>query len=165
MAISRNELERLYCACQQQLFTCALVITHSAVTAEDAVHEAFCRILGQDCEPANLKAYVFRSVRNAAISQLRRKSRSDQSLPETIFDPHPSPEETEEELEFGRCILQMLERLSPDERETVVHHLYGELTFQEIAKVRQRPLGTVTSWYRRGLEKLQRDLEVSHESV
>lgn len=165
MPIGRDELENLYCGCRQQLFTCALVVTRSADLAEDAVHEAFCRILGHQCEVQNLKAYVFRAVRNAAVSQIRRKGATSSYVPESIFDPAPAPELAAEASEFQQQVVRLLETLSADERETVVQHLYGELTFQEIATVRERPLGTVTSWYRRGLEKLQRDLEVTRESV
>ncbi len=54
-----GELERLYCQCRRQLFTCALVITRSPACAEDTVHEAFCRLFRQDQQPDDLKAYVF----------------------------------------------------------------------------------------------------------
>ena len=71
MPFERRELERLYRECGQQLFTCALAITCSPSRAEDAVHDAFCRLLrGQAAtgtEAADLKAYAFRAVRNAAI--------------------------------------------------------------------------------------------------
>jgi len=49
--------------------------------------------------------------------------------------------------------------LSEDESETIVQHLYGNLTFREIAEIREAPLGTITSWYQRGLEKLRAELE------
>ena len=165
MPISRDQLELLYCNCRQQLFTCAFVITGSPDLAEDAVHEAFCTMCGRDCDPADLKAYVFRVVRNAAITQVRRKARSDESLCESVFDTSRQPDLAVEETEFQQRIVGMLTKLNDDERETIIQHLFGELTFEEIAVVRERPLGTVTSWYRRGLQKLQRDLEVTHGSV
>jgi len=161
VSMSRDELEQLYSGCAQQLFTCALVITCSPVQAEDAVHEAFCRLLRRRVAPADLKAYVFRVVRNAAIDQIRRRASSLDSLPDAIFDASPPPSELAEEREFKQQIVELLQSMSADERETIVQHLYGELTFQEIATVRQRPLGTVTSWYRRGIEKLHREMEVT----
>jgi DNA-directed RNA polymerase specialized sigma24 family protein len=45
--------------------------------------------------------------------------------------------------------------ISPDERETIVLKIYDDFTFQEIADLRDVPLPTVASWYRRGLEKLK----------
>ena len=48
-----------------------------------------------------------------------------------------------------------LQMLSPDEHETIVLKIYSDLTFQQIADLRQVPLPTVASWYRRGIDKLR----------
>ena len=53
--------------------------------------------------------------------------------------------------------------LSDDERETVMEHLVAGLTFREIAELRGRPIGTVGTWYRRGIEKLRRNLRQHDE--
>ena len=50
-------------------------------------------------------------------------------------------------------------RLTKDQRETIVQHAYGGLTFQEISDVREIALGTVVSWYRRWLQKMRETLE------
>ncbi len=165
MPSQRSDLERLYSECRQQLFTCALAITFSPARAEDAVHDAFCQILrrqtvNESVATVDLKAYAFRAVRNAAVDQVRRRVRSPEPLPEFVFDPNPGPAVSTEEADLCRQVVELMQRLSPDERETIVQHLYGELTFQEIATVRDAPLGTVVSWYRRGLGKLRQKLEV-----
>src|SRR3972149_2821310 len=154
--IPSREVEELYCRCSQQLFICALAITGSAAGAEDAVHDAFCRMLRSERQAGDLKAYVFRVVRNAAIDLVRRRVVANEPLPEFVFDPHPQPEMLAEDAEFQQQVEVLLKELTADEREPIVEHLYGGLTFQEIALVRGAPLGTVTSWYRRGLEKLRR---------
>lgn len=161
----RGDLEKLYRECRQQLFTCALVITRSAARAEDAVHDAFCGLLGGNCRPDDLKAYAFRAVRNAALDQVRRRANADRPLSDFVFDPAAPPGESAEDAEFHQRVAESLLRLSADERETVVQHLYGELTFQQIATVRDAPLGTVVSWYRRAIEKLRAKLEVVDGSL
>ena len=161
MASRYADLERLYCEYRQQLFTCAIAITRSAAGAEDAVHDAFCNVLRQDQQPDDLKAYVFRAVRNAALDHGRRNAGRDLPLPDFIFDLKAQPAQSAEDAEFRQRVAESLLKLSADERETVVQHLYGELTFQEIASIRDAPLGTVVSWYRRGLEKLRTQLEVT----
>ena len=155
----RREMERIYDEHGRQLFTFALSVTCRADLAEDAIHEAFCRGLRLTQAPRNVKAYMFRSVRNAAIDQLRRQSRTS-SLPEDyIFDSSAGPSELAGQRQFSRRVAQALLKVSEDERETIVQHLYADLTFQEIADLRDRPLGTITSWYRRGLSKLKEHLE------
>lgn len=159
MAPLNGKLDQLYGDCRQQLFTCALAITRSADRAEDAIQEAFCRLFRLSDQPENLKAYVFRSVRNAAIDQIRRNPAPVETIPEFIFDLRPGPPEAAAEDEFRRRVAEALMTLSGDESETIVQHVYGNLTFREIAEVRDTPLGTVTSWYQRGLKKLRAELE------
>jgi len=159
MRTIRSEMERIYDRYGPQFFTCALAITRCPNLAEDAVHEAFCRGFRLARTPQNIKAYMFRSVRNAAIDQLRPRRRMS-SLPEDyIFDSSPDPVEIAEQNQFRRQVAKAMLKLSQDERETIVEHLYGDLTFQEIADIRERPLSTITSWYRRGLTKLKQYME------
>jgi RNA polymerase sigma-70 factor (ECF subfamily) len=156
-------LDQVYSECRQQLFTCALAITRCPDTAEDAIQEAFHRLFRLDTRPRNVKAYVFRAVRNAAIDQVRKNSPPVNAIPEFvldfIFDPRLGPADAAMDKEFQRRVAETLMGLAEDERETIVQHLYGNLTFREIADVRDAPLGTVTSWYQRGLEKLRARLE------
>jgi RNA polymerase sigma-70 factor (ECF subfamily) len=94
VALDRGELERLYGEYRQQLFTCALAITCSPARAEDAVHDAFCRMLRRrravdDAAAVDLKAYVFRAVRNAAVDQLRRRGPPPPPKPPFVFFQRP----------------------------------------------------------------------------
>jgi RNA polymerase sigma-70 factor, ECF subfamily len=154
-----NAVEHLYRENRQRLFTCAMAITRRSDLAEDAVQEAFCRLVRTSVEPENMKAYVFRAVRNAAIDQKRKRGPTTGIEPEFIFDPRPNPCETAVAAEFRRRAAEALQELSTDECETIVEHLYGSLSFREIAEIREVPLGTVAAWYRRGLDKLRTQLE------
>jgi len=144
---------------QRELFSCAIAITRSPDRAEDAIQEAFVRLFRSRLRPRNLKAYVFRAVRNAALDQLRRDGSFSDKLTDIdlagLFDPEPGPEDSAVGREFQRHVAMALASLSPNERETIVNHLYGGLTFREISKVQDAPLGTVTAWYRRGLERMR----------
>lgn len=159
MRTLNGALERIYLEYRQQLFTCAVGITRCPGRAEDAIQEAFCRLFRLDSKPRHLKAYVFRTVRNAAIDQVRRNPAPGDELKELIFDPGAGPRDRAADNEFKRRAAEALLTLSEDERETIVEHIYGNLTFREIARVREAPLGTVTAWYRRGLKKLRDRLE------
>ena len=159
MRTIRRKMERIYDRYGPQFFTCALAITRSPELAEDAVHEAFCRGLRLTKTPENVKAYMFRSVRNAAIDQLRRRSRTTSLLEDYVFDSSAGPDELAEQRQFRQQVAKALLTLSEDERETIVQHIYAGLTFQEIADVRERPLGTVASWYRRGLARMKKCME------
>ena len=127
--------------------------------AEDAIHEAFCKGLRLNEIPRNLKAYMFKSVRNASIDQLRKRKRTSILPEDYIFDTSMNPGELAEASQFKSKVVEVLLKLSGDERETIVKHLYADLTFQEIADLRARSIGTVASWYRRGIGKMKKYME------
>lgn len=153
-----SALERVFREHSQQLFISALAVTGCPERAEDAVQEAFYRLFRLQHRPRRLKAYVFRSVRNAALDQLEQNPPISIEDDEYIFDPSEGPADTAQESEFKRKAAKAMKTLSDDERQTVVTHLYADLTFREIAKVRDISINTVWSWYRRGMQKLRRQL-------
>ena len=155
----RLELQKIYDEYARQFFTCALAITRSRESAEDAIHDAFCRSFRLKESPRNLKAYMFRSVRNAAIDQRRKQARIVSMSDEYIFNSTVGPQQLLEQKLTKKQLANALLELSDDERETIVQHLYADLTFREISQLRSRPMGTITSWYHRGLSKLRQRLE------
>lgn len=119
------------------------------------MHEAFCRLLRAQEIPRNLKGYVFRSVRNAAVDLVRRNSPLIGTETDYIFNSSDDPRKLAEAREFQQRVAEGLLMLGEDERETIIQHLHAELTFREIAEMCDCPIGTVTSWYRRGLARLR----------
>ena len=154
-----SELEAVYEQSGPRLYACALAVTGCGGLAEDAVHNAFHRCLRLTRRPDHLQAYLFRSVRNATIDLMRRQNRSVPITADMVFECAPSQHRQLEKTELLDRVSKALTDLTDDERETIVQHLVAELTFQEIAEVQDRPLGTVTSWYRRGLKKLKTQLK------
>ena len=65
-------LRAFYVENRQQLYTYALSFTRQREAAEDAIHQAFQRLLRQEELVDDLRPYVFRCVRNAAFDGLRR---------------------------------------------------------------------------------------------
>jgi RNA polymerase sigma-70 factor (ECF subfamily) len=147
-------LRAFYVGNRQQLYTYAVSITKSREAAEDAIQGVFEKLLRGATLPADLRPYVFRSVRNAALDGWRRAKVRHDSLFETaasiaVTKPETPPQSRADDLQT------LLLHLSDDEREAIVLKIYSGLTFQQIAQMRDVPLPTVASWYRRGLEQLQ----------
>jgi RNA polymerase sigma-70 factor (ECF subfamily) len=155
-----DSVRRFYEEYRQELFTYAVALSGSRAMAEDAVHEAFCRILQRPRTPDNFRAYVFRAVRNAAIDDIRHRTRETPS--ESIFSVEVVGHEAEGRDE-QRLAVHLLDILSPDERECIVLKLFNDLTFREVAAVRGVSLNTAASWYRRGLEKLRAEYNAQQE--
>ena len=100
--------------------------------------------------------YVFRAVRNAAIDQVRRRRLSTVDDEWFIFEPQRAAEENLARDELQDRVAKALRALSDGERESIVQHLYCDLTFREIGKLCGVSINTASSWYYRGLAKLKR---------
>ena len=151
-----QQLRTIYEQYRTELYVFALSITRCNQSAEDAVHEAFRKVLGKGDAPEGLRPYLFRCVRNAALDELRsvkRGGRRDSIFASAQESGSTPPAFNASEME------EFLERLSADERECIVLKLYSGLSFREIAEIRSTSPNTIASWYRRGLQKLRAHLE------
>lgn len=145
-----EQLRQFYENHRQALYTYSLALTRNREAAEDAIHTAFQRLLRRGAAPTDLRPYVFRCVRNAAMDDHRRDKRREDGIFELSSAQHEGPTPgLSTELE------QLLTQLSDDERETIVLKVFEAMTFQEIADLRQVSINTTASWYRRGMEKLK----------
>lgn len=127
--------------------------------AEDAVQDVFVRLISQPRPPECAKAWLFRSVRNAAISRLRsrrRRHRRRQRLAEDLprwFDPRP------DDLLDAEAVQAALASLPAGQREAIVLRIWAGMTLRETADVTGQPISTVFSRYRAGLAALRQRME------
>ena len=149
-----SQVRTFYEANRQALYTYAISLAGNRAVAEDAVQAAILGLLRRGRLPANPRPYVFRSVRNAIVDGFRARGAGEDPMldAKAAINGNPDPVRV-------RLVEQCLDRLSVNERETLVLKVFSGLTFREIAAVRRRPQGTVTARYRRGLEKMRKMLE------
>ena len=124
---------------------------------EDVVQDALLELIVQRRRPERVSAWLFRVVRNSAISagrSARRRSQREQrsAVGEAWFE------------NFGATIdavaaSEALVTLSPELREVVVARIWGDLTFNEIAEVSGTSTSTAQRRYEQGLRELQALLE------
>ena len=136
-----------------ELFAYAVSITFNEADAEDAVHDAFSAVLGAGSLPRELRPYVFRCVRNAAIDGRRTAARELQKCSIFSDDPDNGPVRVQ--------VDEVLSLMSEEERECVVLKTYGGLTFRETAQVLGEPPGTVAARYWRALARVREKMEVT----
>ena len=60
-------------------------------------------------------------------------------------------------------LAQQLQRLEPQIAEIIVMRYYSQLSFEELARLRNEPIGTVLSKVHRGLKKLRQLMEESDD--
>lgn len=159
MPIKRGELETFYDKHEQSMFICALSITKNAAMAEDAVQNSFSRLISAQTSPDDLKCFIFRSIRNSAIDLLRKEKGAVDPSAHPFFQTKPNPRDIAIQQEFQTIVEDILLTFPQEERETILQHVFGDLTFREIAEIQDISINTVMSWYRRSMGKLRDQLK------
>src|ERR1700730_18667208 len=120
---------------------------------EDVVQDAFLKLVTQSRMPRNVVPWLFRVMRNQAISHLRsaqrrrkHEMRAAERHPQLLFAGGSA------ELD-GAEATRAMEMLPQEQREVITLHLWGGLTFTEIAEVMDSSTSTVHRWYLAGLER------------
>lgn len=132
-----------------------------AARAEDAVQDVFVRLMSQGSSPARVKAWLFRSVRNAAISQLRSQARRRKRERRVAADRPEWFEGGGDDLIDAGAVQAALAGLPEQQREAIVLRIWAGMTLNEIADVVGQPISTMFSRYRAGLAGIRRRMEMS----
>ena len=100
---------------------------------------------------------VYRAIRRLAIDWARSIDRRQIRENKVALDSPLSFsfERTLELDERKQALLRAVERLPDQQKEVVTLKIWGELTFDEIARTLDESLNTVASRYRYALQKLQ----------
>jgi RNA polymerase sigma-70 factor (ECF subfamily) len=160
MRFSFNQLERLFSSHQHEFFVAALSITRNAAAAEDVVHDALLAVATLTTPPENLKAYVYRVIRNKALHQTKQAQRVDDSGLDLDYIDRLSLNELDfEERIFVEQALGKLATLEGNHQQVLLLKFFADLSFKDIAEIMDSPMNTVSSWYRRGLQQLQEKLD------
>ena len=135
----------------------------SPLDAEDVLQEVFCRLVRYKVRfrfIRNPSAYIFRIARNEAINHLKHRNKSLKShhstegLSDVIQDSLRGSDP-----EVLNRAAAALAKIPADQREVIVLKFFEGLTFREISDVCGVSIGTITSRYRYGMEKLRKLLE------
>jgi RNA polymerase sigma-70 factor (ECF subfamily) len=130
----------------------AASLTRDRGRAQDAVHQVFLKLLqtGAASEMQDAKAYLFRCVRNAVLNELKRWRRQEELQPDSAWFEPPERDHAAE-----RNLRRALGELAADQRAVLVLHIWGELSFAQVAEVLEISPNTAASRYRYALSKLR----------
>ena len=130
-------------------------------SAEDVVQEALICLARQPRIPDKLMPWLYRVVRNGAISASRgaQRRRAHEAAAAQQADAwFEAGEEVRIDADLAaRC----LESLPTEQREVIVARLWGGLSFQEIGELVGTSSSTAHRWYEAGLHVLRERLEPS----
>ncbi|MCL1971449.1 MAG: sigma-70 family RNA polymerase sigma factor [Endomicrobia bacterium] len=151
---------------QAQLYTYTLSITKNTDASSDILQDVFIRVyktLGRYSEENKLKNWLFTLTRNITMDYFRKNNAKllpleyqgdeELSLLDTIAESNSQPLDIAVTNDKNRKINEALKKLSVDERELIT--LKDSMTFQEIAEMQNKPIGTLLSKFNRALKKLK----------
>jgi RNA polymerase sigma-70 factor (ECF subfamily) len=157
---STDALCRMYEKYEGVMLTVAAGLLNDVNAAQDAVHDVFVA-LAQSPErlrlAGSLRSYLTTCVANLARDRLRANKRRAASPPEfeSQAEERTMPLSRAIHDEEVRRLADALATLPYEQREVVVLHLKGDLTFRAIAAVQGTSLNTIQSRYRYGIDKLR----------
>ena len=127
--------------------------------AEDVVQEAFVKLVQQRRAPVDDVAWLYRVVRNGAIDAAKTARRRQHR---ELAAARPVRWFVEREVDGldAETAVAALERLAPEQREVIVAHLWGGLTFDQIAEIAGTSSSSAHRLYHAGLLALRERLGV-----
>jgi RNA polymerase sigma-70 factor (ECF subfamily) len=156
------------------LYNTAYRLARNSEDAEDLVQETFLRAyrsFDQFTPGTNLKAWLFRILRNAFINEYRKKRAAPQEEDfagiEETFESRidgdrvtsiKNPEQEALEGALDEKVQRALDALPPDYRMAVVLADLEGFSYREIADILEVPIGTVMSRLYRGRKLLEEEL-------
>jgi RNA polymerase sigma factor (sigma-70 family) len=154
-------LSRVYEKYRADLLRLALSMLSDRASAEDVVQDVFVGFAGIARTfrlTGSLTGYLATCTANAARNRLKATSRRaaaglDQAM--NVACGGESPDEWAILSEEFRQVSSAMARLPAEQREVVTLHLYGDMTFREVAAWQKTSIKTVQSRYRYGLDKLR----------
>ncbi len=146
--------ESLYLRTKRGVFAFVYTYLRNTADTEDAMQTVYLKIkqnVGAYRHGSNGRAWILQIAKNHALNELRKRKQSV-SLEEIaeIAAPHA---------EIGGVTEVMRKVLTEEEQRIVTLHVLWEYKHREIGEMLELPTGTVTSKYKRAIEKLQKALK------
>src|SRR5579884_3259773 len=129
-------------------------------TPEDVVQEAFVKLASQRRPPDHFAGWLYRVVRNGALDAARaeRRRRHHETAAARRMPNWFAP--TEAARLDGETVTAALQGLPIEQREILVAHLWGGLTFEQIGELTGVSSSTAHRRYLAGLSALRERLRV-----
>jgi RNA polymerase sigma-70 factor, ECF subfamily len=148
--LGREEIQGLYHEHSRALLLYACSLLGRKHVAEDVLHQVFMKLLEQDTTPEEPRPYLFRAVRNAALNVMRQESKNVD-----VNDIEPWFEAPQQDHVAHITLQSGLMQISSEQRQVLVLHVWGGLSFEEIGSVLDISANTSASRYRYAMQHLR----------
>lgn len=169
-----DSFNKLVLKYQDLVFQRAFWIMREVESADDAVQDAFIKAYRNlsGFKNGSFRAWILRIVTNTCYDELRRRKRiqaisffhhdhhgEENDLLDYFVDPAPSIEQTYEDIELLADLIDHINELPAEFRETLILVDILDLTYKEAALVLEVPIGTVKSRLSRARMRMRKLIE------
>jgi RNA polymerase sigma factor (sigma-70 family) len=149
----------------------SLIADNAARDGEDIVQDVVFNMLDRAdiiAPIANLSAYIYRSLRNRVIDELRRPidesvsletdpfPDSGMSLVDILIDTNDNPTEAMEKAEIHERMYQAIDSLPPEQKAVIIATEIEEKTFRDLSEAWAIPVGTLLARKARGIKAIRK---------
>jgi len=171
---SAEAFERLYQTCAPLLLGVAQRVVGRREVAEEVLHDGFAAIWrsAERFDPLSAQplAWMVAIVRNRAIDvrashdvarvdSYHEVDGDPEGTLDRLFEWSPGEDDAEDRRRAAKWLRDCLGKLKAAERQALVLAYEHGLSHGDLAAHLQRPLGTVKTWVRRGMENLRECVE------
>jgi RNA polymerase sigma factor (sigma-70 family) len=150
---------------REQASVLALYARQWCSAPEDVVQEAFVKLAASGIVPDNPQAWLFKAVRHGALTARRASQRRRRHESAAAQLQAPWFCQRDDGPVDADAAQRALESLPADQREVITLHLWGGLTFAQVADVAGCSASTAHRWYLEGLARLRERLHVPCPTV
>lgn len=127
--------------------------------AEDVVQDVFVSLMTAPHPPEHAKAWLYKAVRNAAITAVRSGGRRRQRERQVAVHRPEMFEHKAADLIDAAAAETALAKLPQDQREIVVLRIWGQMTLSQVAETVGSAISSVHDAYRSALSALRQAME------
>lgn len=154
-----TNFQEFYKLTERQVFFTAYAILRDQALAEDIMQDTyltFLKYVNNLDSKQNILAYLSTIARNLSLNEYKKRKR------EVVDSEHFANLEGENKDFYSdskvTAILSLLD--NDEEREIVVFHVLLDYKFKDIAKIMEKPLGTILWQYNKAIKKLKERVKV-----
>jgi RNA polymerase sigma-70 factor (ECF subfamily) len=153
----KNAVSQLVDLYSRRLYGYLYRLTSNADDANELLSELFLKMYEKigTCRPETFEAWLFRVAYNLFMDFLRAKKRHEKMMDSFQQDRREQTEEQKTGNYMTDELTAALKMIEPDTAEIIVMRYYSQLSFQQIAELRNEPVNTLLSKVHRGLKKLK----------
>lgn len=163
--MERSEINLLFQENYKKIFFLSIKMLKNYEDAEDATQEIFMKAY-QNIDKFKQKSKLFTWLYRIALNHIynfSNKKRNVKNLNEKnqnfYIRTNETPEKVLYEKELYNKLNEIIDELSPKQKEVFLLRYYNGLKFNEIAKILKKSLGTIKSNYFFAMQKIKKELE------